>query len=269
MSSTALQMPIRIYVKGASTVSWMSFMDGPRTDFTFPRVVESELLQSGRPVAMWVSSVPSERTRQQLKRWERELGGWSPDVVVLSFMHAECVHAVLPLRMQRYVDGLTAPSGPVRDVYRKRVLKPAWRRLARLQKLIDTRLPSSRRRRLDRAARDLETLTRRIARFSSPLILVCDVPYPSASWLDWFPGMPARTAYATEQARKIVERIDLPNVRFFETRPIMDDFAARGHEPAGDGAHFSPEVHAAVGQAMARVVEDWALTQPHLRAPGA
>jgi hypothetical protein len=37
--STPLPLPMRVLVKGASTVLWISGMGGPRKEFTFPRAL--------------------------------------------------------------------------------------------------------------------------------------------------------------------------------------------------------------------------------------
>ena len=76
-----LPNPIKILVKGASTVGWSGTMNGPRTDFGFPRAMEEALLKSGRPVELRTLSVASERTKTAVHRWERELVGYSPDVI--------------------------------------------------------------------------------------------------------------------------------------------------------------------------------------------
>ncbi|NRQ49340.1 hypothetical protein [Aeromicrobium stalagmiti] len=265
MTTTPLPMPIRILVKGASTVSWTSFMGGPRTDFTFPRAAEVELLAGGYPVQMQVNSVPAELTRNTLKTWQQEAGGWSPDVIVLSYGHAECVHLLLPLWLQRHSHGMTSRPGPVRDRYRKHLLAPTWRLLARVQQKIDRALPTSvARRRVRRVAADYERLLKRLQMLASPLILVLDIPGPNATWQQWFPGMAPRIGLVNEQLEQLVERIDKPNVRLFRLTDVTAEFEARGEEVCSDGAHFTPAVHAAIGEKLGQEILGWARTQTHL-----
>jgi hypothetical protein len=261
-------MPIRILVKGASTVSWISFMGGPRTDFTFPWAAEVALLRAGQPVNMQVHSIAAELTRRTLKTWEKEAGGWSPDVVVLSYGHTESVHLLLPLWLQRHAHGMRSRPGPIRDRYRKRLLGPAWRFLARIQRTIDATVPVTLvgRRRARRVAADLERLVSRLQMLGSPLVLIVDIPRPAPLWQSWFPGMAGRIELMNAQLASLVSRIDKPNVKLFQATSITEEFVTRGEEPCPDGAHFTPEVHRAIGEQLAEEILKWAETQEHLRA---
>lgn len=267
MTNAPLPMPIRILVKGPSSVSWISFMGGPRTDFTFSRAAEAAILRAGQPVHMHTHSVAAELTRKQIKTWEQEAGGWSPDVVVLAYGHSECVHLLLPLWLQRHAHGLRSRPGPIRERYRKRILGPSWRLLARIQSKIDKAMPVTVfNRKARRIARDLERLVNRLQMVGSPLVLVFDIPRPAPVWQGWFPGMLGRTLIMNKAMADMVERIDKPNVRFFKVTAITEEFIDRGEEPCPDGAHFTPEVHRAIGEQMAEDVLKWAETQEHLRA---
>ena len=65
-----------------------------------------------------------------------------------------------------------------------------------------------------------------------------------------------------------VERVDLPNVRFFRINPLVEEFCGGDLDVATpDGSHFSPEMHRHIGAALAREIGDWAETQPHLARP--
>jgi hypothetical protein len=64
-----LPLPIRVLVKGASTVVFLAEWGGPRTDFNFGRVVEAELLSTGRPADVRVVGVPSDLAKFSLRTW--------------------------------------------------------------------------------------------------------------------------------------------------------------------------------------------------------
>ena len=268
MTRAPLPMPVRVLVKGASTVSWTSFMGGPRSDFTFPRAAEVELLRAGYPVQMQVHSVPAELTRTNLKTWQQDAGGWAPDVVVLSYGHAECVHLLLPLWLQRHVHGMTSRRGPVRDVYRRQVLDRGWRLLTRVQQKVDGALPASvAKRRIRRVTSDYGQLLKRLQSLASPLIIVVEIPRPSPTWQKWFPGMTDRVDLMNASLAQLVASIDKPDVRFFEVAPVLAESWARGEDPCADGAHFTPSVHREIGARLGREILAWAEAQEHLNPP--
>ena len=101
-----LPQPIRVLVKGASTVNWISYMGGPRSDFAYPRVLEATLLAAGRPAVVRDTSLAAEHPKSALAAWSTEVVPWSPDVVVLHYGHMECIHLLLPRVLQRYAQTL-------------------------------------------------------------------------------------------------------------------------------------------------------------------
>ena len=65
--SSPLPLPIRVLVKGSSTVNWTSWSGGPRTDFIFPRVIEERLLADGRPCDVQTVTMMSGKTSKILR----------------------------------------------------------------------------------------------------------------------------------------------------------------------------------------------------------
>ncbi len=274
-----LPLPIRVMVKGASTVNWVSPMGGPRTDFAFSRVIEAELLAAGRPTEMRVISAPSELTSRTLLNWEREFLGWSPDVVVLVYGHYETVHLFLPRWLERHANSLRSRPRRLTKLYRTYLLRPVWMFLARLQARLDTRFPTMRPQRPIRVANDLEALTVQLQKLHSPLMIIVELVPPAKRYRSWFPGMTARIAIMNETISAMVERLDKPNVRYFRTSELVRKYADDDLDIATpDGFHFSVDLHARIGAELAREIQEWADTQPHLqvakprrrpRAPGA
>lgn len=267
---TPLALPIRVLVKGASTVGWLSGMGGPRTDFTFPRVLEQELLQQGRPVEIRTHSVPSERTKTTLRTWESEMIGFSPDVVVLVYGHYETIHFFLPWWLERHANSLKQRDGRLRQAYRRRILRPAWMTLAKLQAKADTVLdPTLRRNRPRQVAADLERLIGRTQEMHSPLVFVFELLPPAKRYRSWFPGMAARIDVMNRALAGVVDRIGRDNVRIVPVRAIVDEHAGGDLDVATpDGFHYSPRMHREIGSYLAEQVADWADTQPHLRLAG-
>ena len=269
--SAPLPLPIRVLVKGASTVNWLSGMGGPRTDFAFPRAIEAELLASGRPVHVETISVASERTSTTLLRWEKEVLGYSPDVVVLVYGHYETIHLFLPRWLERHANSLRTRPRRITNVYRTRLLRPAWMTLAKLQAKLDTLLdPTIRRSRPRNVAADLQTLIGQLQKVGSPLVFVFELLPPAIRYRSWFPGMTARIAVMNDAIADMVARVDLPNVRLFRTSELVTKYADGDVDAATpDGFHYSPQLHREIGAQLAREIAEWADSQPHLRMPPA
>src|SRR3546814_18598210 len=102
------ELPLRVLVKGASTVNWTSWMGGPRTDFTFTRALEEQLLQDGRPCEVRTITMTSEKTSTILGTWQREILGYSTDEIVLDYGQYETIHLVLPHWRERHENKLRA-----------------------------------------------------------------------------------------------------------------------------------------------------------------
>jgi hypothetical protein len=262
-------MPMRVLVKGASTVNWVSFMGGPRSDFTFPRALEAELLAQGRPVEVQTISVASERTSTTLLRWEREVLGFSPDVVVLVYGHYETIHLFLPRWLERHANSLKARPRTLSKLYRKYLLRPTWMFLARLQAKADTMVdPAIQRFRPRNVAADLRTLIGHQQKVGSPLVYVFELLPPAERRRTWFPGMARRVEVMNETLSAMVAAIDKPNVRYFKTSELLNKYAEGDLDVATpDGFHFTPHLHRMIGVELARDIAEWADTQPHLQLP--
>ena len=264
-----LALPIRVLVKGASTVNWLSGMGGPRTDFTFPRVIESELLADGRPVQVQTISVASELTSTTLLRWEREVLGFSPDVIVLVYGHYETIHLFLPRWLERHANSLKVRPRRLGGLYRRLLLRPVWMFLARLQARLDTVLdPTIRSSRPRNVAADLQTLIGQVQKVASPLVIVFELLPPATRYRSWFPGMTKRIDVMNAAIAQMVERVGKPNVRYFRTSEMVTKYADGDIDVATpDGFHYSPQLHREIGAELARIIAEWADTQPHLRQP--
>ncbi|HJR24705.1 MAG TPA: SGNH/GDSL hydrolase family protein [Acidimicrobiales bacterium] len=262
------RLPLRVLVKGSSTVVFVSWMGGPRADMAYPRVMEAEIRAAGVPVEVRVSALPAERIRTALRRWHREVLPWAPDVVVLHYGHADLIHLFLPRWLERHANTLGKRGGPVRSRYRRYVLRPVWIGLAKLQTAADRHLP---RRLVTRRARkvveDLDELIDRVRWVHRPLVLVPNLHPMGAQYRSWFPSIDLRMERMNELAASLVSRLDEPDIRVFDTRRHLLAVLSEGGDPVPDGSHFTAEVHRAVGRAMGREVVEWAREQDHLRLP--
>jgi lysophospholipase L1-like esterase len=257
--SLTRQAPLRVLVKGSSSANWVSFMGGPPTDFTYARVVERELLDSGRNVVVRNLSATSERVTTGLKNWERQVYPWSPDVVILNYGLFETVHLFLPQPLERHVNSLRGRPGAIRDNYRRYALRSTWKALAVAQQKIDGRVPPSAAfsRRARRFVDDLTQLISRIQMVGSPLVIVPEIPPPGDRWRTWFPGIEQRIAMMNDALAAAVTRTDRDNVRLFPTSDVLAELTATGHDLVPDGGHFTPQAHEVIGRALAVEIRDW------------
>lgn len=262
----ALPLPVRVLVKGASTVNWISWMGGPRTDFILPRVIEERLLASGRPCTVHTHSVASEPTHGVLQTWEREVLGFSPDAIVLVYGHYETIHLLLPRWLERHANSLRGRPRRLRLVYRDRLVRPAWMLLARAQAAVDARWGSRlRTRRHEKVVADLETYIRHVRTVGHPLVHLVELLPPHEKKAGWFPGMPARIARMNDALEGLVRRLDDDEVRFVRVVDLVDSVAGGDLATAiPDGFHYSPAMHRAVGERIAASITQWAEGQPHL-----
>jgi len=263
---TPLQLPVRVLVKGASTVNWTSWMSGPRTDFTFPRAIEAQLLSDGRPCEVRTITMPAEKASKLLASWQRENLGFSPDVIVLVYGHQESLHFFLPRWLERHANSPKARPRRLETFYRRRILRPAWMVLARLQARMDRAMNSTMRRKLPRrVAADLEAYIGQVQQVGSPLVFVFELIQPAEKFRSWFPGMAARVEVMNEALAGVVTRIDKPNVRYFRVRELVDKYCDGDLEVATpDGFHFTPAMHRVIGSRLGEQIAEWCDTQPHL-----
>lgn len=260
------RLPLRVLVKGASTVNWASPMGGPRSDFTFPRAIEAELLRDGWPAEVRAFTMPSERTSRILLTWQEQVLGFSPDVIVLVYGHYETVHLFLPRWLERHANSLRARPRLVAGWYRRHLLRPVWMMLARLQARLDRMLdPTIRRGRPRQVAADLEAYIGQVQQIGSPLVFVFELLPPAVRYQSWFPGMARRIEVMNATIADLVRRIDRPDVRLFPVTELVDKCADGDVDLATpDGFHYTPELHRRIGEALAHEIESWAAAQGHL-----
>lgn len=256
--SGPLPLPLRVLVKGASTVHTVSWMGGPRSDFAYPRATEVALHAAGVPAEVRCTAMSSQRTKTGLATWEAEIFSWSPDVVVLNYGHFETIHLFLPQRLERHVHHMGDRPGRIRTPYRT-VIRKVWRLLARLQQQLDQRVPHTLfKRRPGRVTADLVRLVERTQMIGSPLVFVLELTPPGAPFRKWFPGIADRIDVMNVALAEVVRRSDLPNVRLFPTGAVLAPLTASGVEVNPDGGHYTPEAHRMIGQELAQSIIEWA-----------
>ncbi len=253
-----LPLPLRVLVKGASTVHTVSWMGGPRRDFAYPRATEVALFAAGVPAEVRATAMASQRTKTGLATWESEMFSWSPDVVVLNYGHFETIHLFLPQRLERHAHSMASRPGRLRTPYRK-ALRKFWRLLALVQQQVDRRVKSTAfRHRPRRVADDLVCLVERTQLIGSPLVFVMELTPPGATFRKWFPGMAERMTEMNVALAEVVSRTNLPNVRHFPTNTVLAPLMSGGQEVNPDGGHYTPEAHRRIGEALAEQIIEWA-----------
>ncbi|MET0449321.1 MAG: hypothetical protein ABW004_12985 [Aeromicrobium sp.] len=264
---TSTPVPLRVLVKGASTVNWVSWMGGPRQDFIFPRVIEQELLAAGRDCHVQAVTRVSERTVSILGSWQDEVLGYSPDVIVLVYGHYETIHLFLPHWLEVHANSFRGRPRAYARAYRRLVLRPAWRILARVQAKVDTSVPPTVRRRDRTVAADLREYIGHVQKVGSPLVLVLELLPPGTRYRSWFPGMTRRIEVMNRTLHDLVTGLGRDNVRYVRVGEIVDEHIGDLDTAVPDGFHYSPELHRHVGARLAREIDAWASTQTHL-TPG-
>jgi hypothetical protein len=258
-------LPLRVLVKGSSLVNQVSWRGGPRTDFTFPRALEEQLLADGQACDVRTITAMAEVTSPILRTWQQEVLGYSPDVIILLYGYVETIHGFLPRWFERHANSWRSKPRLPTTLYRRMILRRVWKLVAQLQMRLDRVIPSSRRGRTRRVAAHLEEYISQVQTVASPLVLLMELLPPASRYRRWFPGMTARVEAMNDALVATVERVDKPNVRFFRVTPLVDEHCGGDLDVATpDGSHFSPEMHRHIGAALAREIGDWAETQPHL-----
>lgn len=262
-----LPLPVRVLVNGDSAVSWPSWWGGPRTDFTFPRAIESVLNAGGRSVDVRNSSKLAISMHHLFRTWERDVVHWSPDVVVVAAGMYDTIHLFLPRWFERHANRVDRRPGRIRNLYFRVALRVFWRFMIRVQAKLDSLLGRPVKRRLARrVARDLNRYIELVQAVAHPLIVILEIlpPYGEAG-LNTFPGMAGRVPELNKHIRELVNNIDDPEVCFMEIAPIANRLGRDQLDGAtGDGIHYSPELHRAIGAELAQLIEEWALEQPYL-----
>ncbi len=260
-----MPLPLRVLVKGPSTVLWTSMMSGPRTDMAFPRVIEQELLAKGRAAEVRNAGVLGWPTRDLFKTWDEDIVAWSPDIVILAVGHYETLHIINPRWLERGANTVNRRSGRLRHLYYRRFLRVVARGVLIVQKAIDR--PGIRlKRRMRRAVADTAAYIKMTSQVGTPLILLMEIHPPSAAKRDWFGGWTDRIRTLNDGLRNLAAGADRDNVMFVEVTDLMMQFDPGTPEQLwADGIHFSPAFHRAIGEKFAHIANEWSDSQPHLK----
>lgn len=247
---TALPHPVRVLVKGSSLVVMTPERDATPGEPSFPRWIQRRLHDLGRPCEVENRGVVGERTKDACRRWESEVMAGSPDAVVYGYGYYECIHGFLPHWLEREVHRFTWRRRPVRHAYRRLLLKPTWKLLAQLQRVLDgwisDRFFAGT---VRRVIADYELLIERTRVWApgSPLVLVLALFGPGGQAGGWFPGMQARIDAMNAGLEEMVARIDDPRVRLVpvaEIAALLDP----PEDPVPDGLHYSPRMRRLLGE---------------------
>jgi hypothetical protein len=248
---------LRVLVKGSSLVFKKPERVVARGEHGFPRWLEVELGRAGVDADCWSAGRLSELTRSAFDEWQPQVMAWEPDVVVLGYGFYECIHAFLPRWLEVHVNSTRWRPGVVRRRYRRYLLRPVWKALAQLQRVLDGRIQDrlfERRRR--RVLADYAELVRRTREAGSPLVLVLELLPPGGRAGEWFPGMASRIDAMNRGLRAMVRAVDDPEVRLVPVGDVAKGLPF-GSDPVPDGLHYSPEMRRLLGQVVAEDVVRW------------
>lgn len=251
MPNTPLPHPVRVLVKGSSLVVMTPDWNGDPGEYTMPRWIQNGLLDRGRPCELDNRGLAGERTKSAFKNWEIDVLAGSPDAVVYGYAYYECIHGLLPQRLERHVNTFNGRTGPIRTRYRGWLLRPTWKLLAQTQRVIDARIGDRLfGRRARRIVNNYELLIQRTRTVApgSPMVFVLALFGPGGEAGGWFPGMQARIDLMNSRLAAMVERFDAPGVRLVPVGDLALGLEP-GEDPVPDGMHYSPR--------MRRIIGDW------------
>jgi hypothetical protein len=240
-------------------------MSGPRSDYAFPRAIETALRASGIPAEVRNSARLGTPTSSMFSTWEADVLQWSPDVIVSIAGHYETIHLFLPRWFERHANRVDYVPGKFRTYYRRRFLRALWKATATLQSKIDGAVGArgSRWRRIRRAGLTYEHYVRLSQQVASPMMVVLEVLTPSSRVVPWFPGMPRRVELLNAELAAAVDRIGLPHVQMFRTSDLVETMYGGDQSAATpDGFHFTPELHRRIGADLAASISAWLQAEP-------
>jgi len=260
---SGLPHPLRVLVKGSSLVVQAPDWHGEPGEHTFPRWIQNGLLDRGRPCEVDNRGIAGELTRSAVRTWETEVLAGCPDATVFGYGYYECIHGLLPHWLERHVNTFNNRTGPVRSRYRSWLLRPIWKALAQLQRVLDPyvadRLFRGRTRRIVRDYEVLIERTRRVAP-GSPLVFVLGLLGPGGKAGGWFPGMQSRIDRMNSALAAMVASFDSPGVRLVPVAELVERLEP-GEDPVPDGFHYSPR--------MRRIIGDWIAAEIDAAIPAA
>lgn len=257
ITSAAPNTPIRILVRGSSTVSWIARVEPGRISHAYPRELETAMHQHGWSVQVRASSPLAASSLHILRDADDDIFAWDPDVIVLNIGHMECLHMLIPRPIARHIFTRTARPGRWRQIYRRSLLwasySVATKVQARLERFVE---PWVFRRRRNAVIAHANQYIDFAARNGHPLIVVMGLLPPSTP-VKIFPGLVGRLNKMNEAFRGLVAQRAEESVVWFDPADALRADGPPPEQSIGDGMHFTPQAHVTVGRGLARVVETW------------
>ena len=253
--------PIRILVRGSSTVSWIASVEPGSVSHAYPRVLETALHLHGWPTQIRAESPLAASSRHILRDADADIFAWDPDVIILNTGHMENLHMLLPIPFARHVFTRTARPGRWRQLYRRRVLWLVYSIATRIQARLEPALGSwifGRRR--NAVIAHVNQYIDIAGRNGHPLVIVMGFVPPSTPPPS-FPGVAARLEMMNDAYRDLVQQRAQSEVIWFDPAQALEPHGPAAEVAIGDGIHFTPSAHVAVGKGLAEVVEAWLRTQ--------
>jgi len=179
----------------------------------------------------------------------------------------ESVHLFLPWWLERHANSQVFPWRRWSAIYRTYIVRPVWMFLAKLQSKVDAAVdPTIRRKKHRKVIADLEQIVHHSQVMQGAMVILFELLPPAKRFRSWFPGMTRRLEVMNADIEDLVNRTNLPNVRYFRVGELVDKYFDGDVDLATpDGFHYTPELHRLVGEKLAREIAEWADTQPHLQ----
>ena len=255
--SAARSSPVRILVRGSSTVSWISNAEPGRVSHAYPRVLETAMHQRGWSAQVRVSAPLAKSSLHILRDADDEIFAWDPDVIIVNTGHMENLHVLVPIALARHVFTRTARPGRWRQSYRRRLLWPAYKVATRIQARLEPALgPRVFRRRRNAVIDHIGQYIHVAHRNGHPLVIIMGLVPPPGP-LPQFPGLASRLETMNAAFQALVEQRPESDVAWFDPSGVLTTDGPPPEVAMGDGLHFTADAHEAVGRRLADVVEQW------------
>lgn len=266
-SGAASDMPIRILVKGSSTVGWISNVEPGHVSHAYPRELESAMRRDGWPTHVHVSAPLAASSRWIMQGADEEIFAWDPDAILLNTGHMETLHMLIPRWFARHVFTRTARPGRWRRLYRRGVVWPVYSVATKAQARVERMLaPWVFGRRLRAVIAHVDHFIHVANRNGHPLIVVMGLVPPPAP-IATFPDLASRIEQTNQAFQALVRGFDSLDVLWFDPSLVLTTDGPKPREALGDGLHFTAEAHATVGRGLADIIEAWAAAQPERATP--
>jgi hypothetical protein len=245
--------PLKVHVVGSSVSMFVEPAHGPRDAGTYGEQLAYILTADGIPtvttqVGIWFGIV-----KQLLPRYERDVRGRFPDVLVINFGMGESQSNVLPHWAVRHLTTWHLTSRRGATFYRRRVIPRLWKLFRSYQRWAGTiDKDYTHRQRPASFQADMRRIIDMARKEIGCLVLCIDLDPVGGRVEHWLPGSARRAAHYQRLLEEVVDGYD-DGVRLIRASATVDDVDTM----LPDGLHRTAEGHRRTAVLLADEIKDW------------